>query len=243
MGPCRGQCYLTTGTCPRGPVADGAAAGGGGGGGRPPPAAGGRRLAGQRAGERDEGVLHGRDPAFQVEPEIHRHLLVARTPGVQPLPRLANPFDQLPLDERVDVLVGTLEEAGGLGALLEDALKTPGNRARIRRVDGAGCGNRLHPREAPPHVVFEQAAVEHERPPELEHAGIGLAAEPSRPEIRHGLLPDPKKRPARHLAASLTHDASCIVPLAVASCIVHSVLCLPSHAANAGRRISIHVIA
>jgi hypothetical protein len=46
------------------------------------------------------------------QPEIHRHLVVPRPPGVQPLARLADPFGQPGLDVQMDVL-----QLGGKGEL------------------------------------------------------------------------------------------------------------------------------
>ena len=58
--------------------------------------------AGERAIERVDGVAH-------PEPEIGRHLVVARTRGVQPPGRLADQFGEPALHVHVDVFQRTLE--------------------------------------------------------------------------------------------------------------------------------------
>ena len=57
-------------------------------------------------------------------------------------------------------------------------------RVSCRRQD-AGGAERLRPRDAAGHVVFEERAVEAERDAEVECCGIGRGVEAPRPE-RHG---------------------------------------------------------
>ena len=65
-----------------------------------------RRLRRERVDHaRATAALQQRNPAPQVEPQIERDLLVARSAGVQPAAGVAEPLDQLALDEAVDVLV------------------------------------------------------------------------------------------------------------------------------------------
>ena len=64
----------------------------------------------ERADQPHQCGLQHRNPATQVEPQIERHLIVARAAGVQPLARVADGFDQLALDEGVHVLVVAVDE-------------------------------------------------------------------------------------------------------------------------------------
>jgi hypothetical protein len=43
--------------------------------------------------------LHRRDTAAEIHPEVERDLLVARTPGVQAAPEVADRLDELVLDK------------------------------------------------------------------------------------------------------------------------------------------------
>ncbi len=82
--------------------------------------------------------------------------------------------------------------------------RTPDRTRRCARIsqqrgresrDAVGCRNhagaleRLRPREAAPHVVFEQAAIEAERRAEREQRRVGIALEPSGPQMRHRQRP------------------------------------------------------
>ena len=60
--------------------------------------------------------LQQRDAAPQIEAQIERDLLVARPAGVQPPAGVAEPLDQQPLDEAVDVLVRRRSTNAGSGA-------------------------------------------------------------------------------------------------------------------------------
>ena len=52
-----------------------------------------------------DATLEQRNPAAQVKPQIERDLFVARAARVQTAAGIAQPFDEQPLDEAVDVLV------------------------------------------------------------------------------------------------------------------------------------------
>ena len=77
-------------------------------------------LARERPDNRRDRLLKGGNAAPEIEPEIERHLLVARPPGVQPLPRVTEFGDEQALDEAVYVLVGTVHERGIRAALREN---------------------------------------------------------------------------------------------------------------------------
>ena len=100
--------------------------------------AGRRRLRGQRVDDARDGALQQRNAAAQIQPQIERHLLVARSAGVQPAAGVAEPLDQQPLDEAVDVLVGAVDECRVGSALARACPRAPasiwrGSSASARR--------------------------------------------------------------------------------------------------------------
>jgi hypothetical protein len=134
--------------------------------------------------ERCQPALQRRDAPAQIEPEIERDLLVARTSGMEATAGIADPLDELALHEAVHVFVGSGHERRLAFARREDFLEAA--------ADGGGvvsrqhsCGReRIGPRETPGHVVFEERAIEAERDAELERGGVGGLIEASGPE-RH----------------------------------------------------------
>ena len=68
--------------------------------------AGRGRLRRQRGDDAGDAALQQRNAAPQVQPQIERHLLVARSAGMQPPAGVAEPLDEQALDEAVDVFVG-----------------------------------------------------------------------------------------------------------------------------------------
>ena len=144
----------------------------------------GRRA--RRSTARDR-ALQQRNAAAQVEPQIERHLLVARSAGVQPAAGVADPLDQLALDEAVHVLVVARRRTPDRRA---PASRIVGQRrldllARRRRVSTPASCERPRPREAAGDVVFEQPAIEAERGAEVEGRGVGRRVEAAGPEISH----------------------------------------------------------
>ena len=90
---------------------------------------------------RASAATHGRDAALQqrdappqIEPQIERDLLVARPAGVQAPPGVAEPLDQQPLDEAVDVLVGAADERRIRSAALEDVGERRFDLRALRRA-------------------------------------------------------------------------------------------------------------
>ena len=69
-----------------------------------------RGLRRQRVDDAGDRALEQRNAPPQVEPQIERHLLVARPAGVQTPAGVAEPLDEQPLDEAVHVLVGAGDE-------------------------------------------------------------------------------------------------------------------------------------
>ena len=73
-------------------------------------------LIGERRDDRAQLLLQQRNAAAQVQPQIDRHLLVARAAGVQAAAGVADARDELALDEAVHVLVVAVDPrriAGG----------------------------------------------------------------------------------------------------------------------------------
>ena len=65
-------------------------------------------------------LLKGGNAAPEIEPEIERHLFVARPPCVQPLSRVTELRDEKALDEAVYVLVRPVHERGIRAPLREN---------------------------------------------------------------------------------------------------------------------------
>ena len=77
----------------------------------------------QRRHHGGELPLQQRNAAPEIQPEIERHLFVARSSGVQALAEIADALDELALDERVHVLVGAVDECGLAPAAIEDFVR------------------------------------------------------------------------------------------------------------------------
>ena len=91
------------------------------------------RLPRERADNRRKLRLQAGNLPPEVEAQIERHLLVARSAGVQPLAEIADAFDELPLDERVHVFVGAVDERGLAPASLENVGAAQPKPSRLRR--------------------------------------------------------------------------------------------------------------
>ena len=91
--------------------------------------------------------------------------------------------DQLALDEAWMSSSSPATQAGSARPLLENLLQPVADAGDGGRVEGAGAFQRGGPRQAAGDVVFEQAAVEGERHPEVERRRIGRGVEPSRPQV------------------------------------------------------------
>ena len=93
--------------------------------------AGRRGLRRQRVDDAGDRALQQRNAAPQIEPQIERHLLVARSAGVQPPAGVAEPLDEQPLDEAVHVLVVARRRTPGSDRACVE-------HRRQRRLDLAG---------------------------------------------------------------------------------------------------------
>ena len=136
-------------------------------------------LIGERGDGRAQFVLQPRDPAAQVQPQVDRDLLVARTAGVQSTAGIADARDELALDERMDVFVVAGDPRRIAAALLEDLRQALADGLAVRRVEHAGARQRLRPRQAAGDVVFEEPAIERERHAEIKRGRIRRRVESS----------------------------------------------------------------
>ena len=130
----------------------------------------------------DDGLLQLRDAALEIEPQIDRDLLVARAAGVQPPAGLADALHELALDEGMNVLVlPQLAESkkAGRGAGGQHIVQARLDRGGVSSGQHARALERRRPCHAPPHVVFEEPAIEAERSTELHERRVGITLEPS----------------------------------------------------------------
>ena len=147
--------------------------------------AGVRGAIGERGHDLGHGALQHRDLPPQIEPQVERHLLVARAAGVQAPAGVADALDELTLDEAVHVFVGTGHPLRVAAALFEDGGERAHDGGDVVARQHAGGAERLGPRDAAGDVVLEERAVEAERDAEVEGRRIGGRLEAAVPERRH----------------------------------------------------------
>ena len=98
---------------------------------------------------RGDAALQQRDAAAQVQPQVERHLLVARAAGVQPAAGVAEPLDEQPLDEAVDVLVRARRRTPDRIGRARECRRAPLQSARASsRGSTPARAQRPRPREA-----------------------------------------------------------------------------------------------
>ena len=102
--------------------------------------AGGLRPSSQRQNEPGHSLLHHRQPPPEVEPQVKRHLLVSRASRVEPATNITHPFDELPLDKGVDILVGTRHKTWISSAPFENFAEPSGNGLCVFGGEDAGTG-------------------------------------------------------------------------------------------------------
>ena len=104
-------------------------------------------LIGERGDERAQLLLQQRNAAAQIQPQIDRHLLVARAAGVQPAAGIADARDELALDEPMHVLVVAVDPRRIAPALLENRGQPVANApGRPRRQHAAATSASAHAR-------------------------------------------------------------------------------------------------
>jgi hypothetical protein len=143
--------------------------------------AGGGRPVEQRPDEGGNRGLELRHAALQIKAHVDRDLLVARSTRVEAAAGLADPRNQLALDEGMHIFVRRRSWCAHRLHLF----KRGTNRGRVLRRENTRLLEPLRPRNASSDVVFEQPAIERERRAELEEFTIRISLEPPRPQMRH----------------------------------------------------------
>ena len=151
----------------------------------------GLSLAGQRPHQVIDLLGEGIDGIAHIQPEIGRHLVVARARGMQPARRLADDFGQPRLDIHVDVFQRARKREVAAGDFRLNAVQTLTNLRRIGAGDNAAftkhCGMGLRAGN----ILGEKAVIEADR-------GIDLLHDFTRPG---------GKAPAPHLVCHVTCSA------------------------------------
>ena len=142
------------------------------------------------------------NPPPQVQPEVERHLLVARPAGVQPPAGVADALDELALDERVHVLVvGARRSAPDWRARPARIASRPATIAvRRRPATARRRGERLGPGHAAGDVVFDQTAIDGERLAVVEDLGVGRGSK--RPDQSVDMSGSPRPHAEREPTAA-----------------------------------------
>ena len=106
---------------------------------------------------------HAGQLVAQVKPHVECDLIVARSPGVQLAPRLANQRNQPPLDREMDIFVGDIElEASALDFIF-DPLEPRGDRAHLARLEQSDLREHLRMRDRAANVVPKKPPIEWQR--------------------------------------------------------------------------------
>ena len=147
--------------------------------------AGRGRLVHQSGDHAGDPALQQRNVTHQVEPQIERHLLVARPARMQPPAGIANPFDEHALHEAVNVLVVAVDEGRIRTAALANLLERLFDLIGLGVRQHAGASEGARPGDAAGYILVKEAAVEAKRRAELEGVGIRRPVESSRPECCH----------------------------------------------------------
>ncbi len=144
-----------------------------------------RRLSRKRRDHCRDAALKTGNAAHEIEPEVERHLFVARAASMQAPARIADALDERALYEAVHVLIVAVDERRIGLAALTDVLERFFDLIRFRVRQYAGARQRAAPRDAAGHVFEKQTAIEPERLAEFEGGRIGLGVKTSRPESCH----------------------------------------------------------
>src|SRR5262245_57334570 len=97
-------------------------------------------------------------------------------------PDVPDAFDQLALDETVNILVRSRHERRVVAPFAQDGLEPVDDGSSIVSRQDTSCTERLRPGDAAGDVVFEQRAVEPEGHAEIERVGIGCGVKAPRPQ-------------------------------------------------------------
>src|SRR5207247_3094695 len=113
-------------------------------------------------------ALQWRNPSHQIQSQIDRDLLVARASGVQAASDVAQPLHNQPLDEAVNVFVGSVDEARIGPSPFENFGERLLDLTGLIPRENAGRCKRARPGDAPRHIVFKEAPIELKGRAELE---------------------------------------------------------------------------
>ena len=141
------------------------------------------RLRRQRRHQIHERALQHRQAPAEIEPQVERDLLVARAAGVQAAGGVAYPLHELPLDERVHVLVVARHEVRVAATDLANVAQGRADGGGLLGGEHPGAFERLRPRDASLDVVLEQPPVEGERRLEPKDLLVGSTGEAAGPEM------------------------------------------------------------
>ncbi len=117
----------------------------------------------------------------KIQPQVDRDLFVARSAGVETTAGIADARHQLAFDKRVDVFIVAADPRGVGAARIEDRLEALFDRRGVGGVQHARARQRIRPRQAACHIVFEQPPIERERHAKIERRRIGRRVKPSGP--------------------------------------------------------------
>ena len=104
---------------------------------------------------------------------------------MQPAAGISEPLHQEPLDEAVNVFVRTIDKRRVRAPALENVCERRLNLPALVTRENTGTLQRPRPRDAPGHVVFEQAAIEAERGAPFKGRRVGCVFKAPGPEGRH----------------------------------------------------------
>ena len=145
---------------------------------------------GMRAGLQEQLLLQGAQPRFGAfaglahpEPEIRRHLIVARACGVQPRTGRAHKLRQPRFDIEMDVFELALEGETAFGDLGRDLIEAFQDGVCVDLRDDALLRQHLRVRLRARDVLFGQPFVEFDGGVNLLHDGSGAAFETPAPHL------------------------------------------------------------
>ncbi len=137
----------------------------------------------QRRAQLSNQVDHTGNFVAEIEPHVESDLIVARAPGVQLAPGLANQRDQPALDREVDVFVGDIELEASIRDFTFDALESADDRAQLVRLEQSDLREHLRMRDRPANVVPKKPPIERQRRGECFDLGQAAARKSSTDEI------------------------------------------------------------
>ena len=126
---------------------------------------------------------HAGQLVAQIQPQVERDLIVARTPGMQLAPGLANQRDQPALDREMDVFIGNVEFEDAALDLIFDTLESADDRTHFAGLEQADLREHLRMRDRSANIVPKKPPVERQRRGECFDLGQTAARKSSANEI------------------------------------------------------------